>query len=489
VPVVLGAIIASLSLVSTTTSAPPIVPHEAVLRARDGSAGDAFGEWLAMDGDTLVVGAVAANGDRGAAYVFTRSGSSWTEQARLIAADGGKGDRFGTAVSISQDTVAVSSRKNDEAGDNAGAAYVFVRSGSSWNLQKKLTAPDADPDDKFGDVVSIKGDTLVVGARSDNVAGNESGSAYVFVRSGSTWSLQDTIFPADGRAGDKFADSVALDRGGDVLVAGAPFGDAKGRDSGSAYVFVRSGDNWTEEAKLVPSDSDDGDQAGFKVALDGDTAVLGSPYHDGPGNDSGAAYVFTTDSGGWSQRQKLLGSATAAGDVFGFSVRIVADRVVVGARLEDDAVLGDDSGAAYLFESTGPTWDQVSRLTAPNGAADDEFGDAVEIYGDTIAVGAPGDDGGRGSTDVFRLQVSGAGSLRSRQAWPAIASPRARRRAPSCPRKRSTASVASVSPPRPPCRYAPSISTRRCQDQNIPPDSTAKAASSAPSTYSSRMPI
>jgi hypothetical protein len=365
----------------------------------EAAAFSGFGEWLAIDGDTLVVGAVADNDRRGAAHVFVKQDESWVHQAQLVAPDGRKGDRFGTAVSVDGDTVAVAARKNDGAGTDAGAAYVFTRSGDAWSLQEKVTAFDAEARQKFGDVVSLDGDTLAVGARSDNVAGKESGSVYLFARdSEGDWSEEQKLTPADKASGDKFGDSVALD--GDTLVVGASFDDDPREDSGSGYVFARSDGEWHQQAKLRPSDAGAGDQVGFIVAIHDGTVVLGAPYHDGDGEDSGAAYVFTGSGSSWSQEEKITPASEGGGSSFGFSVRVEGDRAVVGAPLDDAA--GESSGAAYVFERTSASWSQREKLLPRDGSPGAQFGDAVEVEGEAVFVGAPLDDG-PGSTYAFGL--------------------------------------------------------------------------------------
>ena len=191
--------------------------------ASDGAASDEFGVSVAISGDTLVVGAHGDNDNgtnSGSAYIFTRSGTlAWTQQAKLTASDGAADDEFGGSVAISGDTVVVGAVWNDDNGTDSGSAYIFTRSGTAWTEQAKLTASDGAADDNFGNSVAISGDTVVVGAWHDDDNGTDSGSAYIYTRSGTAWTEQAKLMASDGAADDEFGDSVAIS--GDTVVVGA----------------------------------------------------------------------------------------------------------------------------------------------------------------------------------------------------------------------------------------------------------------------------
>jgi hypothetical protein len=362
----------------------------AKLLAADGDANDYFGRAVAVDGDTLVVGAPQDDDkytDSGSVYVFTRTGATWTQQAKLTAPDSAAGDHFGTAVAIDGDTLVVGAYGDDDKGTNSGSVYVFTRTGGTWTQQAKLTAADGAATDRFGYAVAIDGDTVVVGAPYDDDKGADSGSAYVFTRTGGTWTQQAKLTAAGGAAGDWFGWAVAVD--GDTVVVGAP-DDAKGAKSGSAYVFVRAGATWTQQAKLLAADGAAGDRFGWAVAVDAGTVVVGAYGDDDKVRDSGSAYVFVRTGGTWTQQAKLTAADGAAYDRFGYAVAVDGDTVVVGAYGDDDK--GTDSGSAYVFTRTGATWTQQGKLTAPDGAAGDWFGEAVAVDADTIVVGAYWDD-------------------------------------------------------------------------------------------------
>jgi len=373
----------------------------------DVAANDRVGTPVAIDGDILVVGGGDGTTSAGAAYVFTKSGSTWTEQQKLVASDGQQDDRGGFSVAISGDTVIFGAPGEDAGGTSAGAAYVFTTSdgGATWTQQQKLVASDASPDKYFGQSVSISGDTVVVGAYGDDQVASDAGAAYVFTRSGSTWTEQQKLVASDGQINDFFGLPVAID--GDIAIISAYGDDQGGTDAGAAYVFTRSGSTWTEQQKLVASDAESGDYFGGNLAIDGNTVIVGSPY-DGSGGVNftgpGSVYIFTTSDGGatWTQQQKLVASDGQGSDRFGQSVAVSGDRAIVGAFLEDPGIA--NAGAAYVFTRTGSTWSEDQKLVASDASSDASFGGGVAISGDTVAVGATGDDQGgtdAGATYIF----------------------------------------------------------------------------------------
>ena len=238
---VLVAGLLAVALIGGAIAAPDT--EQAKLTASDAAAGDQFGFSVAISGETAVVGASSV-GSTGSAYVFVLDGGTWVQQAKLTASDAATGDEFGWSVAISGETIVVGARSDTTTAAGSGSAYVFVRTGSTWSQQAHLTAGDAGRGDSFGSSVAISDDTIVAGAPSDDDGGFNSGSAYVFVRTGSTWNQQDKLRASDATAGDRFAGSVAVS--GDTAVTGAVQDDYQGTLTGSAYVFVRSGTTWTE---------------------------------------------------------------------------------------------------------------------------------------------------------------------------------------------------------------------------------------------------
>ncbi len=256
-----------------------------------------LGRSVAVSGDTLVAGSLANNGggnNSGSVYVFTRSGTVWTQQAILTASDGASGDQFGDSVALSGDTVVIGAGNDDHAGGaSAGSAYVFTRSGSVWAQQAKLIASDAAASDNFGISIALSADTTVVGAyRNDHVGAANAGSAYVFIRSGFVWTQQAKLISDDIAASDFFGHAVSVS--GDTVVVGAyQDNHPAGADAGSAYLFTRSGTVWTQQAKLTASDAAASDRFGFAVAVSGGTAMIGAYLDDhAGGNTAGSTYVF-----------------------------------------------------------------------------------------------------------------------------------------------------------------------------------------------------
>ncbi|MCK4901925.1 MAG: FG-GAP repeat protein, partial [Thermoplasmatales archaeon] len=260
-----------------------------------------------------------------------------------------------------------------------------VISRDDWNEQDKLLPSDGAAFDFFGGSVSIDGDYAIIGAYGDADNGQDSGSAYIFTRSGTTWTEQAKLLPSDGTTDDFFGWSVSID--GDYAIIGACFDGDNGYESGSAYVFKRDGTTWTEQAKLLPSDGAAEDWFGFSVSIDGDYAIIGAPADDSNGYFSGSAYVFTRSGTNWNEQDKLLASDGAEGDLFGWSVSISGDYAIIEASSDDN---GFDSGSAYIFKRESTSWTEQAKLLASDGAAGDWFGHSVSIDGDYAIIGADG---------------------------------------------------------------------------------------------------
>lgn len=465
----------ALAVVYGTDESFPILAQIAYLKASNTGPSDQFGSSVALSGDTLVIGApdessnaTGVNGNQnnegttvsGAAYVFVRKGNSWRQEAYLKASNTGVLDSFGRSVAISGNTIVVGApfeasnatgvngNQNNDSVGNAGAAYVFVRTGTNWSQQAYLKAADAAgvcstvgctgctclPGDAFGLSVGVSGDTVVIGAPFDdsnatgvngdphNNSARDSGAAYVFVRNGTNWAQQAYLkasnaegAPNTNSFGDNFGIAVAVS--GNTLVVGAPGEDSdattidgdqtnnNARDSGAAYVFVRAGTNWSQQAYLKANsgfsplfNQDSG--FGGRVAVDADTAVVGAAAEFG---GRGAAYVFARSVTDWSQQSHLQGDLNSS-DYFGTSVSISGNLVVIGAPREDSNAVGvngsspnnfaTDSGAAYAFRRSRNSWVQQAYLKASNAEGRDApdigdmFGAAVTVSGRTVVVGA-----------------------------------------------------------------------------------------------------
>ena len=347
--------------------------QQAYLKASNSQADDQFGYSMAVSGNTLVVGAPREDSD----------------------ADVVNGDQ-----------------KNNQAG-NAGAAYVFVRSGDEWAFQAYLKASNSNKVDNFGYSVAISGDTIVVGAPYEDSAativnGNQddnslesAGAAYVFVREGETWTPQAYLKPLNTGWHDCFGQAV--DISGDTIVVGAYEEDGASEDSeydeGAAYVFVRDDISWSQQDYLKASNPGEADLFGYSVAISGDSIVVGAPYEVDEGvHYGGAAYVFVRDGTAWSEQDQIIASNGDSADFFGISVDISGTTVVVGAQGEESnasGVNGDEdndaanfAGAAYVFAQDEGTWSQQAYLKASNAGEGDYFGNSVAVSGNTIVVGA-----------------------------------------------------------------------------------------------------
>jgi len=472
---------ASTSPGTTSTPLPSNWEAQAYLKAPNAEAADQFGSSVSMSGDTIVVGTrfedsnqtTITNGttaslnntgfDTGAAYVFFRTGNNWAQQAYLKAPIADNNDQFGWALGVSGDTVVVSAPIEDSnqttitngttaSANNlalsSGAVYVFQRTGSTWERQAYIKASNAGANDEFGTVLSISGDTLIVGARMEDSnqttitngttasADNslaDSGAVYVFKRTGSIWDQEAYLKAPNAGSLDEFGCAVSIS--GDKIAVGVRAEDSNQTtitngstasadnslaDSGAVYVFQRSGSTWSQQAFLKASNAGASDLFGHSVSISGNTIAVGAFQEDSNQTtvtngstasannsltDSGAVYVFQRAGSIWSQEAYLKAPNAGVGDAFGWTVSIDGDTIAVGARTEDSnqttitngtTASADDSlsgaGAVYIFQRTGSNWIQQSYLKAPNAGGADGFGEILSISGNTVVVGASTED-------------------------------------------------------------------------------------------------
>ncbi|RPH42276.1 MAG: integrin [Burkholderiales bacterium] len=390
--------------------------RQAYVKASNTGAGDGFGRSVALsaDGSMLVVGAAGEDSasdaapadntaaDSGAVYVFTRTNAAWTQQAYVKATTPGAGDGFGAAVSLTGDGATLAVAAPGEDGDpalgdadnsmgNSGAVYVFTRSGATWSQQVRLKASNAQAGDEFGRSAAISSDgtTLAVGATREDggtpgVGGNESdesapdaGAVYVFVRGGSVWSQQAYVKASNADSSDQFGTAVALSANGDTLAVGASGergatgginGDGTSNSAafaGAAYVFMRTGSNWAQQAYVKASNARGGSRFGQHLALSADGALLavgayiesssargvGGDQGDTSTSDAGAVYVFGRSVATWTQRSYVKGSVVAQSDQFGTSVALSADggALAVGAPLAIPSPPVGTSGSVFVY--------------------------------------------------------------------------------------------------------------------------------------------
>jgi hypothetical protein len=367
-----------------------------------------FGTAVALDGDVAIVGAPFEDeggiAEQGAAYIFRFSAArTWDFEERLIAPDGAVGDLFGSAVTVSGDQVVIGAPMRDEVGiADRGGAYVFRRTDpatAAWELTAILTAGDGAVGDRFGSSVDISADSVLIGAPFRDQGGiADQGAGYVFRRTDpqtDTWEETALLTASDGAVNDRFGSSVALN--GSDLIVGAPLRDQGGVfNQGGAYVFRRFdpiADDWDQTTLLLAADGAFGDQFGFSVALEGDDAVVGSPLKDRDGIlNPGAAYIFRrTDpvADAWTAITILTASDGAVNDQFGTSVALSADDVLVGAPFEAIDGVADQGSARHFRRTDTDVWEAAAVLFAADGGFGDRFGFSVGISGDAALTGAP----------------------------------------------------------------------------------------------------
>ena len=420
------------------------------LLAGDGAGDDRFGCSAEINGYDAIVGAYfddfSGKTNAGSAYVFVYGGASWSQQAKLTASDAQSNDEFGWSVSIDGDYAIVGAHKEDGSGTDRGAAYVFYRSGSSWAEQQKLTPGDSEDGDLFGKSVSIDGEYAIIGAPGKNSnqgfsyifkrtgtvwtqmtkvgatgsnklgwsvsismpcvimgaygTNSNTGAAHIYELQGSSWYGKGALTASDGAISDLFGTSVAID--GDYAVCGAPGHDLTYGSEGATYIFKKPTSGWTtmtETQKITASDNEGGDNFGSSVSVLGSHLIVGSPKEDDVGTDRGSAFVFESDGSSWSEQQKLTSSDAADSDFFGWSASISSNFAIAGAYAEDNTN-GVDAGSAYIFEFsnqapsipsiTGTTNGDVGTSYTYTFTSTDLDGDQVSYYvewGDTTNTG------------------------------------------------------------------------------------------------------
>ncbi len=339
---------------------------------------------------------------------FVLAGTALAQDSTVLRVPGGLGrEALGASVTVDGDTLVAGAPGDDTAGFEAGAAFVFVREGSSWPVLAQLTSSDANVGDAFGFAVDVDGTRLVVGAPLADVAGMNSGAVYVFERAGPLWTEVAKLSPADGAMGDRFGFAVQVD--GDRIAVGAPRDNGLQTDEGSVYVFHRIGAAWIETQKLTARDAGLRHQFGTSVHLDGDLLAAGAPRAAGAVDNTGSVYVYEALGAAWTLQAEIFTAAGTTGDYFGRSVTGAGDRLVVGAPGDDRGV--DGSGTAYVFERAGAVWSELSALNAGTPVQNARLGRSVALLGERVFVGVP-DPNRRGRV----LEFGGQGAAWSQEA-------------------------------------------------------------------------
>ena len=350
-----------------------------------------FGSSMAIEGDTLVVGAPGerneANVTSGAAYVFVRSGNGWTQQARIIPTTNFANSQFGTSVAISGDRIVVgaSSESSTTANEQEGAAYIFVRSGNDWILEQRLIASDIARGSNFGISVAIETDTVVIGSSTAYVQNIRTGAAYVFTRSGGDWTQRTKLIDTVGTDSNRFGISVEID--GDTIAVGESYGNFEGQGvaNGVVCIFTGAGANWTQQARIAASDGIiygiGSNEFGSSLDIEGNTLIVGA-------SGKRAAYIFVRNENIWIEQQKLTAINTPL--LFpGVSVSISGNTAIVGLYRESAESVGNNTGTAFVFTRNENSWTKQAQLIPSNGRSGVRFGFDVLVSENKFFVSSP----------------------------------------------------------------------------------------------------
>jgi hypothetical protein len=389
-------------LFTTSDSNLPPIPRSVA----DGAASDNLGVSVSISGDYAIVGAhlddIGAKNDQGSAYIFVREQGVWKEQAKLIAADGAASDHFGQSVSISGDYAIVGAPNGGGSWFLQGAAYIYIRSGTTWSLQVKINAADGVIGDHFGTSVSIQGDYAVIGAPNDSDPYASIGSAYIFFRSGATWLQQAKLISSVPELNEYFGYSVSID--GDNVIIGGVYCDYGWLNAGIMYIFKRTGVTWTQVIRTYHFDRDADDYFGYSVGISGNYAIIGAPgVEDPPLTDHGAAYIYFFNGTNWAIQARLVAPVPESSTFFGISVCINGDYAIVGAYYTNAGVKLYQ-GCAYIYKRTGTTWSLVRKVDDGSGQTAGLFGNAVGVSGFSYIIGAIGKNGAKGEVSFLNIE-------------------------------------------------------------------------------------
>lgn len=375
-----------------------VSPEEsAKLSAPDGAEWDRFGNAVALDGDTAIVGSFRdknSNGEyAGAVYVFELQNGAWEMTTKLTAQDRKKNASFGERVALSGDRAIVSAPTEPHSDTQArGAAYIYHRSGGEWQLEADLRPVARVEDNHFGSAVAIDDDLALVGDKGGPTdAGEQTGVMYAFSRSSGDWQREDVFWPDNDSVDQQFGSAISLD--GDNALIGAHETEVAGQNrAGVAYVFSRTDDGWQQESTLVADDVNRVDQFGSALSLAGETAVISSPTDEDPYADDlpvGSAYVFSRTGDGWQQQTKLMGDEGQT-HVFGSAVRLRENITFIGAA--GDEANGENAGAVFVFTKSSDGWQRETKVLPEDGDSEDLFGNAIDVAERTLLVGATKDE-------------------------------------------------------------------------------------------------
>jgi len=331
-----------------------------------------------------------------------------SEQYKLVANDGLAEDSFGYSVSIDGTTALVGAYKRDEKGvEDSGAAYVYVFSQNGWQLQDKLIANKPKDHDTLGGNVALRGDVAALGVIGRDDIGENAGAVYIFERNSGIWSQKQVLTAFDGKADDSFGQSIALTD--NFLVIGAPNSNSPHSKTGAAYVYHRIDNSWKFHSKLTANDGAAGDLFGISVAINKDTLLVGADLNDEVAENAGAVYAYVLSNKQWVHQAKLTASDGANTDIFGVRVALSGDTALISARRDDIERVGVDAGSAYIFERHNGKWTQKQKLLAPDGNADDRFARGVALQNNTAIISAMHHDANGENTGALYVYTQSKG--------------------------------------------------------------------------------
>ncbi len=352
----------------------------------DGAPGDGFGNAVSINGNQAVIGAHKDDGKAGSAYIYENSPEGWSEAARLEAGDREANDEFGYSVSIDGDVVVVGALARN---NYTGAAYVFTRHEGEWTQTATLAPDELEPGDCFGMAAAVNGNTIIVAAPGDGDYGSGAGALYVYGRQSGIWTKMAKLYSPDAAEHEYFGFPLAFKNG--LVLAGCQYDSDLAPQSGAAYVFAGSASVWSAGYKLTAADHDALDGFGFSVALGNGYCVVGAILDDEAGENAGAAYVFRRTATGWLQEAKLTGIDAQASANFGNAVCASDDFILVGNKFHAANGL-DQSGACYLYQRTAGAVELIREITPSDAQKFDLFGYAVAASAEHAIISAYGDD-------------------------------------------------------------------------------------------------
>ena len=352
---------------------------------------DQFGRSVDVSGKYALVGASGNDGsaeNAGAAYLLYFNGSHWYPIQKLIAMDGDAYDYFGASVAVDSNFAIIGAYGDNVFGNKSGSAYIFTKSGKTWSELSKLIAPDGKALDYFGCSVDISKEYMIVGAYGASDNGSHSGAAYIYKYEDGKVFMHQKLIAGDAEAFDYFGYSVSIS--GEYAIIGAYGVKYNDKKSGAAYIFKRIGNRWVQLIKLAPSDGFNNDYFGKSVSISGKNAIVGAIGKDDLGNDSGAAYIFRRSGYFWSRQTKIIPENIGENNCFGASVNISDDYAIIGAY--GDNMYGKRTGAAYVYQLKRKRWNQIAMFRPKDGSDNDFFGYSVAISGRQVIAGAYGND-------------------------------------------------------------------------------------------------